>query len=214
MTILTPHAHFARDLTAAAHLRRATTIAGGPVRRLVPDQVLREHHAMRSHLLAALALAACAGSPEAPPPAKGSPQLGQQFSLAAQDLEGRPVQLSGSAGRVLVVDFWATWCDPCREELPALDQLAAELGDRGLSVYAVSFDEDRAQIPPFLEEVKVRFPVVWDQGGEANASRFGIERLPTTILVDKKGVVRFVHEGYNPRIAAQQRREIEMLLAE
>jgi thiol-disulfide isomerase/thioredoxin len=143
-----------------------------------------------------------------------SPQVGQRLTLQARSLDGKPVELAGEAGKVLVVDFWATWCEPCREELPALDQLARELGGRGLSVYAVSFDEDGAQVGPFIEELKVRIPVLWDQGGDANAARFGIERLPTTLLVDKKGVVRFVHEGYNPRVAADQRRQLDMLLAE
>src|SRR5512142_3153773 len=103
------------------------------------------------------------------PAIRASAKVGQPISLASPDLNGREVDVAADAGKVRVIDFWATWCEPCRDELPELDRLQAELGGRGLSVYAVSFDEDRNLIPPFLKEVPVRFPVLWDKGGEAHA---------------------------------------------
>jgi len=169
----------------------------------------------RAPLLAALlAAGACAHERPAPPPARPSPQVGRTLELAAADLQGRPVDVAALQGKVRLVDFWATWCEPCRDALPALDRLARELGPRGLLVYAVSFDEDAAQIAPFLAQVPVSFPVLHDRGGDLLAGRFGVSRLPTTLVVDRRGVIRFVHEGWTPERAREEQRQVEQLLAE
>ena len=161
--------------------------------------------------LAVLAAVACAAP--RPLPAAAS-RIGQPVELSAPDLEGRTVDVAADAGVVRVIDFWATWCEPCREQLPALERLRRELGPRGLSVYAVSFDEDPAQIPRFLAATPVGFPVLWDQGGATWAARYGLYRLPTTVLVDRRGIVRFVHEGFDEGIAAEERRQVERLIEE
>jgi len=161
--------------------------------------------------LALLTLGACAtvGAPLRLPP-----QLGKRLVLSAPDLDGQAVDVAAEQGKVRVVDFWATWCEPCKEELPALDQLARELGSRGLSVYGISFDEDRAQIPEFLAQTPVRFRILWDRGGDQLSARFEVARLPTTLLVDRRGIIRFVHEGWTETRAAEQRRQVEQLLDE
>jgi thiol-disulfide isomerase/thioredoxin len=124
------------------------------------------------------------------------------------------VDVAADQGKVRIVDFWATWCEPCRDELPALDALWRQQSARGLSVYAVSFDDDRSLIPPFLREVPVGFPVLWDRGGDTLAARFEVTRLPTTLVVDRRGVVRFVHQGWTEEQAKEQRRQVEQLLQE
>ncbi len=158
--------------------------------------------------------AACALSRSGRSSASANGPVGHPIALQARDLSGREVDVAADRGRVRVIDLWATWCEPCRDELPDLDRLSRELGGRGLSVYAVSFDEDRSEIPAFLHEIPVGFPVLWEQGGGSVAAAFQVKGLPTTILVDRQGVVRFIHEGYDERIAAAERREIEELLAE
>jgi thiol-disulfide isomerase/thioredoxin len=172
----------------------------------------------RSHkapALAALFLAAgCAHERPPPPPVRPSPQVGRPLELAAPDLAGRVVDVAAQQGKVRLVDFWATWCEPCRDALPALDRMARELGPRGLLVYGVSFDEDPAQIAPFLAQVPVGFPVLHDRGGEVLTARFLVSRLPTTLLVDRRGVIRFVHEGWTPERAREAQRQVEQLLAE
>ncbi len=163
-------------------------------------------------LAAALLLAACAG--ETPRPAVKVPPLsGKPLDVSALDLAGKEVHLGGE-GRVIVADFFASWCDPCREQLPRLERLAHELGGRGLAMYAVSFDEEREAAHGFAASVGVDVPVLWDRGGNRLAPALGIERLPTTVVADRRGVIRIVHVGYTAREQDRLEAEIRRLVEE
>lgn len=169
---------------------------------------------MRPARLALTVLVAASACATGRPSPTASPLVGKAVELAAPDLHGREVSITAAQGRVRVVDFWATWCEPCREQMPALDRLAAALGGEGLAVYAISMDEDRAQVEAWLEAHPVGFQVLWDRGGARHAERLDVQRLPTTLVLDRAGVVRFVHQGYLPRHAAQLEREVQALLSE
>lgn len=166
---------------------------------------------VRLGVAALLAATACAAGR---PGLVASPLVGQAPELAAPDLHGREVSITAARGQVRVVDFWATWCEPCQEQMPALDRLVEALGGEGLTVYAVSMDEDRAQVESWVEANPVRFQVLWDKGGARHAGRLDVQRLPTTLVLDRAGVVRFVHQGYLPRNAALLEREVRGLLSE
>ncbi|HVO18272.1 MAG TPA: TlpA disulfide reductase family protein [Anaeromyxobacter sp.] len=157
----------------------------------------------------ALLVACTAAAPR--PAVKLPPLAGKPLDAAALDPSGREVRIEPS-GRVLVVDFFASWCQPCRAQLPRLDRLARDLGDRGVSVYAVSFDEDREALLGFTREVPVGFPVLWDRGGERLAGPLRIERLPTTLVVDAAGTIREVHVGYDLREGDLLEAEVRALL--
>ncbi len=168
----------------------------------------------RAVLLLVLAgLAGCAAPRRSVRPA--SPALGQQVDgVVAADLAGRAVRVGDAVGQVRVVDFWASWCEPCREQLPLLEQLARDHGPEGLTVYAISFDEERPSLDAFLREVPVSFPVLWDRAGDALGDRLAIRRLPTTWVVDRAGVVRSVHVGFDAAEGAKLALEVRRLLAE
>ena len=144
---------------------------------------------------------------------RGSSSTGKPLVLAAPDLDGRVVDVGAERGKVRIVDFWATWCEPCKDAMPVLDAMARELAPRGLAVYGISIDEDRAQILEFLQKTPVGFPVLWDKGA-VQVSRFDVSYMPVTLLVDRKGIIRHVHQGWDEGRSRRERTEVEALLAE
>lgn len=156
------------------------------------------------------AAVACAGPRAAE---RRSRDVGRTLTLVAPGLDGQPVDVGAERGRVRVVDFWATWCEPCRDALPALDALSRELGPRGLSVYGVSIDSDSGQITRFLAQHPVAFPVLWDKDAVL-VGGFDVTTMPATVIVDRAGVIRHVHQGWEKGRAELERREVEALLGE
>lgn len=110
--------------------------------------------------------------------------------LALPDLDGRTVDLGAHGGRVVLVNFWATWCPPCVEEIPSLDRLRERLAPRGFEVLAVDVGEPRDQVKAFLEERPVRFPVLLDPMGET-FKRWKAYAFPTSLLLDRRHRVRY-----------------------
>ncbi|MGE3772077.1 MAG: TlpA family protein disulfide reductase [Gammaproteobacteria bacterium] len=117
------------------------------------------------------------------------------------------------AGRVTVIDFWASWCPPCRKLMPLLDELRAARAADGLAVVAINVDEKRKDAEHFLARVAVRYPVVFDPAGHCPAV-FGVPGMPTTYLVDRRGIVRHVHSGFREDDAQALVTDIDALLAE
>lgn len=150
-------------------------------------------------------------------PAVAGVQAGQQapvVSLPALS-SGGPAQLSLASlqGKVVYLDFWASWCGPCRVSFPQLEQLRQELAPQGFEVLAVNVDESEADALAFLEEIPVTYPVVRDGTG-ATPAAWGILGMPTGYLIDRKGVVRLVHQGYRKSDGAALRASIIELLGE
>jgi peroxiredoxin len=104
-------------------------------------------------------------------------------------LAGGEVDLSSLRGRVVVLNFWATWCPPCVQEMPSLERLHRALGKEGLAVVSVSVDEDEAVLRRFVEEHKLTFPVLRDPGGRL-AATYRTTGYPETFELDAQGVVR------------------------
>ena len=158
------------------------------------------------------------GCARTPPARRGRPApdaVGKTLVLEAPRLNGAVVQLAPGSGKVRVLDFWASWCQPCRASLPHLDGLAREFGGAGVEVFGVAVADDEAEVESFLAEVPVAFPILWDQGGvRSTAAKLPVVRLPTTLIVDRRGVIRFVHEGWTERVAREQRDQVRALLRE
>jgi peroxiredoxin len=150
----------------------------------------------------------------APMTAGGALKPGQpapELRLPAGD--GRIVSLADSRGRVLLVDFWASWCGPCQSAFPAVDGLYRELHERGFDVMAVNLDERPRDADAFLAARPHDMPVVFDPQG-TSAETFGLEGMPTSFLIGRDGRIRFVHIGYSAKTLDSYRQEIEQLLAE
>lgn len=121
--------------------------------------------------------------------------------------------LASLRGKVVYVDFWASWCGPCRVSFPILEELRSELGDRGFEVLAISVDERESDALGFLQEVAVSYPVVRDSTG-ATPTAFGVRGMPTGYLVDRQGIVRDIHEGFRKSDGDELRARIIKLLGE
>jgi thiol-disulfide isomerase/thioredoxin len=144
---------------------------------------------VRAALCALAALAMSAGAALAQSqvkPWKGKATL----PLSRNGVDGRIVDLKAMQGRVVVVNFWATWCEPCREEMPSLQRLREKLAGRPFEVITVNFGESADKIAQFLEKEKVTLPVLLDTQKET-AQDWGVGGLPMTFLVDARGRVRY-----------------------
>jgi thiol-disulfide isomerase/thioredoxin len=129
-------------------------------------------------------------------------QTAPGFSL--QTLDGRPVSLSGLQGKVVVLDFWATWCPPCREALPHLEALGtnADFVRRGLAVLAIDEQEKPATVRAFLDQARFTFPVVLDADGSIGRA-YEVSGLPTTVIIGREGLVQAVISGWTQETAHQ-----------
>jgi len=133
--------------------------------------------------------------------------------LAATDLRGRRVELSQYRGRVVLVHFWATWCGPCREELPSLARLGHRLGHRHFEVLSVDLGEGPKRVGDFLRALSIDLPVLLDRD-QRIAEAWGVTGLPTTFLVDARGRIRLSVFGASDWSGGAAVEAVERLLAE
>ncbi len=131
--------------------------------------------------------------------------------LPAED--GKLVSLADYKGRVVLIDFWASWCGPCRLAFPAINDLYAELHGRGFEAVGINLDEKRQDANQFLADRPHTLTVLFDPKGDS-ASRFGLDGMPSSFVIDREGRVRYAHTGYTPATLDDYRREILTLLRE
>jgi peroxiredoxin len=140
-----------------------------------------------------------AGAAPAAAPAEGV--LGVSF----QDLQGQPLSLEAYRGKLVVLNFWATWCPPCLKEMPAFVRLQQKYGDQGLQFVGIALDT-REEVARFVTEHRIDFPIV---AGEEDVAIYmqrlgnGIGALPFTVVVDRDGAVRHTHQGEWPEADAE-----------
>ncbi len=116
--------------------------------------------------------------------------LGQAIPFELTALDGTTLSLGDLAGKVVVLNFWATWCGPCREEIPEFNRLQAEYGARGVQFVGVALDEEgQSIVEPFAEELSIAYPTLLDDGKVSEAYK-GHYVVPTTYLIDREGVIR------------------------
>ena len=133
-------------------------------------------------------------------------------AFSAPGLAGGTVSLSAYRGKVVYLDFWASWCGPCAKSLPALDALRKEFAPGDFQIVAVNLDRNPAVAAKFLKQRPVGYPSAIDPKGSLPAA-FGVEAMPTSFLIDRDGVVRHVHRGFRESDVDPLRREIQKLVA-
>jgi len=133
--------------------------------------------------------------------------------LTVQNLSGKPVKVSSFRGQVLLLDIWASWCGPCKQELPMLDEMAARLRSKGVEILAVSVDQQRANVEKFLGgRGRWSLTVAHDPKGEV-AERLQPEKMPTSYIIDRQGIIRYVNSGFVPSDARQTEARLSELAA-
>ncbi len=146
---------------------------------------------MRIHVLIAAILAATVSTASAANLSKIKEWTGgEPPPLALEDLDGQQRELSHYRGKVVVLNFWATWCAPCIEEMPAFERLAAQLADEPFALVTVNFGEKPSRITPFLKKIDVDIPVLLDT--KMKVSKAWVKRgLPTTFIIDGDQSIRY-----------------------
>jgi cytochrome c biogenesis protein CcmG/thiol:disulfide interchange protein DsbE len=114
--------------------------------------------------------------------------------LTLETLDGESVRLAQLRGQVVLINFWATWCPPCRDEMPAIQEAYDEHREEGLVVLAVNLMESDAQVSDFAGEMELTFPILMDRRGSV-AERYRVQSLPTTYFVDRSGVIQDIAIG-------------------
>ena len=125
----------------------------------------------------------------------------------------RAISLSDYRGRVLYLDFWASWCGPCRESFPFMNQLQRDLKDRGLAIVAVSVDKTAEDARAFAASHAARFALALDRAGACPAA-YQLPGMPTSFIIDRRGLIRAVHEGFRASDAPEIRRQLSEALDE
>ncbi len=134
-----------------------------------------------------------------------------EFRLQARG--GGALALSELRGKVVLVNFWATWCGPCRKEMPLLEQIQKKYGPLGFALVGVNVEEDTRLMDTFLKDVPVSFPILLDPANGVS-KLYEVSAMPSTVIIDRKGVVRFIHQGYVPGDEGKYQDMIRQLIRE
>lgn len=133
--------------------------------------------------------------------------------LSIQTLNGKgKISLESLQGKLIVVDFWATWCDPCKASFPKLEELSKKMGDK-VEVVGISVDDEKTGVAEFAKENGATFAIGWDEG-HSLAARWKVDKMPTTFIVDGSGKVRYIHAGYHDGETKEMEKELATLMDE
>ncbi|MBN8429799.1 MULTISPECIES: TlpA disulfide reductase family protein [Microbulbifer] len=135
----------------------------------------------------------------------------EDFTLAS--LKDGNLKLSEQRGEVIMLNFWASWCGPCREEMPLLNDLHARYEPVGFQVWGVNVDANREDAQAMLNKIPVEFPVLFDAQSQVS-KMFGVQAMPSSVFIDRDGNVRYVHKGYRSGDEAEYKKIIKELIRE
>lgn len=133
------------------------------------------------------------------------------FTLESRD--GGRVSLADFEGDVVLLNFWATWCAPCREEMPHLEAIYERYRDLGFTLLGVNVEEDTSNASKFLAETPVSFPILFDPENEVSAL-YDVVAMPSTVLIGREGTMRYIHHGYQPGYEQEYQAQVRALLRE
>lgn len=133
------------------------------------------------------------------------------FTLKSRS--GDNVKLSELRGDVVMINFWASWCAPCRQEMPLLEDMYQKYSDLGFTLLAVNVEEDSSQAANLLREIPVTFPVLYDNKNVVS-KLYKVVAMPSTVIVDRDGNMRYLHRGYLPGYEKEYAKQVKELIRE
>jgi peroxiredoxin len=164
--------------------------------------MIDRRHLIALAMLAAASAAKAKAAPNAPAP---------DFTL--RQIDGPNLRLGEQRGRVVMVNFWATWCGPCRVELPHLDKLHAKYRNSGFMLLGVNIDDDPNTAKALAAKMGLKFPVLFDSEKKVVAA-YDLNAMPATVLIDRDGKVRHLHRGYKDGVEQLYEQQVRALLKE
>ena len=126
---------------------------------------------------------------------------------------GANLKLSEQRGDVVMINFWASWCGPCRQEMPLLNDIYKKYKKLGFTVWGVNIEPDSSSAKKLLKDIPVSFPILFDLQNNISKA-YNVTAMPTTVLVDRNGNMRYLHKGYKPGYENEYRKQIKKLLRE
>ncbi len=158
-------------------------------------------------IIAALAVLVAAPASQAAMPAVGA--SAPDFALKSSS--GKNLRLSEHRGEVVMINFWATWCGPCRQEMPLLNRLHEQYRKAGFTLLGVNVDDKPQAAQDMARQLGVGFPLLFDSDKQVSR-RYDVDAMPTTLLIDRAGKVRHIHRGFRPGYEIRYEAEIKELL--
>ena len=134
-------------------------------------------------------------------------------TFALEKRGGGQMSLDELDGRVVMINFWATWCMPCREEMPHLEALYQRYSSVGFTLLGVNVEDDKQGAEKFLKGTHVSFPILYDPESKVS-SLYKVQAMPTTVLIGRDGTMRFIHHGYKPGYENDYQTQVRALLRE
>lgn len=138
---------------------------------------------------------------------------GKAANFTLKSRSGKNIKLSELRGDVVMLNFWASWCGPCRQEMPLLEKIHKKYKRLGFTLLGVNVEENSAAAINYLKDVKVTFPILFDTTNKTS-KLYDVSAMPTTIIIDRNGNKRFLHKGYKPGYENDYKKQIKKLLRE
>jgi peroxiredoxin len=138
---------------------------------------------------------------------------GKAPDFTLKSMHGQNLKLSEQRGNVVLINFWASWCGPCRQEMPLLNDIYLRYRKMGFTLFGVNVEEDSSKAKKMVADLKVAFPILYDTTN-AVSKLYNVEAMPTTIIVDRDGNMRFLHRGYKPGYEEDYEKQIRELMRE
>ncbi len=161
------------------------------------------------HLLPALLVSSLIGMM----PANADSSKGPAPDFSLKSSAGKNLKLSEYRGDVVMINFWASWCGPCRQEMPLLEELYQQYESLGFTILGVNVEADSTKAKDMLKSIPVSFPVLYDTTSKVS-KLYDVVAMPSTVLVDRDGNMRYLHQGYKPGYAEQYQQQVRKLIRE